>query len=143
MLLVGVEGIAAGSTKNEIKRLVAEYNLSDKVMFLGIRNDVNKLLMAMDALIFPSIFEGLPFSLIEAQTTGLSCYVSETITHEVDIGRCTFLSIEDDAEVWANRILHDKLSLARGSGYKSAIECGYSIQEEALNLSNRYYNMQE
>lgn len=52
---------------------------------LGSRGDVNELLMAMDIFLLPSLYEGLPVSVIEAQAAGLHCVISDTITDEVCI----------------------------------------------------------
>lgn len=80
--------------ENKVEKL----NLTDKVKFLGIRSDINRLLQAFDAFVFPSIYEGLPVTLIEAQGSGLPCIISDTITQDVDLGlnlveQCSLLHI--------------------------------------------------
>ena len=75
-------------------------------MFAGTRTDVNKILSAMDIFVFPSFFEGMPNTIIEAQASGLTCLISDTITKQVNItGDVHFLSIKDDPEVWAEQTL--------------------------------------
>ncbi len=55
------------------------------VIFLGIRNDIPALLQAFDLFLFPSLYEGLPVTLIEAQAAGLKIVASDTITKEVNL----------------------------------------------------------
>ena len=74
------------------------------MLFLGIRNDVNKLMMMFDAFIFPSKFEGIPVSLIEAQATGLKTYVSKVVSDEVKITDLVeFISLDKGANYWAKK----------------------------------------
>lgn len=77
--------IGQGSLEPDIRKQVKIANLEEKVVFLGIRNDVNKLLMGMDVFVFPSLFEGLPVSLIETQASGIKSIISDTISKEVDL----------------------------------------------------------
>ncbi|EJQ54595.1 MULTISPECIES: glycosyltransferase family 1 protein [Bacillus] len=95
LLLVG-----DGPLRLEMKKKVEKLNLTDKVKFLGIRSDINRLLQAFDTFIFPSIYEGLPVTLIEAQGAGLPCIISDTITQDVDLGlnlveQCSLLEIRN------------------------------------------------
>ena len=68
-----------------------------------MRKDVNELLNCMDLLVLPSKREGLPMVAIEAQLTNLQCFLSDTITTEVDIGATKFLKL--DKQIWKNEIL--------------------------------------
>lgn len=81
LLLVG-----EGELKDEAIEQVNELGISEKVYFMGVRSDVNKLLMCSNVFIMPSKFEGLPVSLIEAQAAGVYCVISNSITDEVDMG---------------------------------------------------------
>src|SRR5690606_33664746 len=71
--------IGGGNLTLKVKKLVDDLNISDKVSFLGIRDDIPNLLQAMDAFVFPSIYEGLPVTLIEAQASGLKIFASKNI----------------------------------------------------------------
>ncbi|MFK9089959.1 glycosyltransferase family 1 protein [Bacillus salipaludis] len=75
-----------GPLRRKIEKQVMELNLLDKVRFIGIRSDIHRMLQAFDVFVFPSIHEGLPVSLIEAQGSGLPCLISDTISKEVDLG---------------------------------------------------------
>ncbi|WP_226545046.1 glycosyltransferase family 1 protein [Bacillus thuringiensis] len=95
LLLVG-----DGPLRLEMEKKVEKLNLTEKVKFLGIRSDINRLLQAFDTFVFPSIYEGLPVTLIEAQGAGLPCIISDTITQDVDLGlnlveQCSLLHIRN------------------------------------------------
>src|SRR5690606_27518429 len=62
LLLVG-----DGNLSGRIKELVDDLNISENVTFLGIRHDIPDLLQAIDVFVFPSLYEGLPVTLVEAQ----------------------------------------------------------------------------
>ncbi|WP_368657377.1 glycosyltransferase family 1 protein [Metabacillus halosaccharovorans] len=81
LLLVG-----DGTLRTRIESKVKELKLLEKVKFLGVRNDIPNLLQAFDVFLFPSLHEGLPVTLIEAQCSGLPCIISDQITEEVDLG---------------------------------------------------------
>lgn len=80
LLLVG-----GGQKMATIKRLVKAYGIEDSVYFLGWRDDVDKIYQAIDLYCLPSLFEGLPIVLVEAQAAGLPCIASSTITMEAKI----------------------------------------------------------
>ncbi len=103
LLLVG-----DGKLKQEIKEKVKILHIEQNVKFLGVRNDISNLLSVMDLFIFPSKFEGLPISLVEAQIAGLPCLASNTITKEIDItGNVDFLSIDETKlYAWVDKMLN-------------------------------------
>ncbi|QDY44832.1 glycosyltransferase family 1 protein [Planococcus glaciei] len=77
--------IGDGKLRSQLEKKVMELNLSENVIFTGIRNDIPELMQAMDLFLFPSLYEGLPVTLIEAQASGLPCVVSNTVTEETKI----------------------------------------------------------
>ncbi|MEH6947948.1 glycosyltransferase family 1 protein [Bacillus sp. JJ634] len=119
LLLVG-EGLLRESIEKKVKSLGLEPN----VKFLGLRKDIPQLMQAMDLFLFPSLFEGLPVVLVEAQAAGLKCVVSNTITSETDVTRrIEFVSLDKSSEEWADIILSstyehtNTLEQIRKSGY--------------------------
>ena len=95
-----------GNLKPQIEKKVADLGLSSNVRFLGVRSDIANLMQGMDLFLFPSLFEGLPVVLVEAQAAGLKCLISDSITKETDItGRIEFASLRESPEEWANIIL--------------------------------------
>lgn len=97
LLLVGKGGL-----EDEIVKYVNKLNISQYVRFSGVRDDVDGLLQAMDLFIMPSIFEGLPFVLVEAQAAGLPIIASANITDEVAItSDFNFMSLSAPPQKWA------------------------------------------
>ncbi|KAA8997564.1 glycosyltransferase family 1 protein [Paenibacillus spiritus] len=113
-----------GQLEPSIRAKVERLGLSEHVRFLGVRKDISRLMQGMDVFLFPSLFEGLPVVLVEAQAAGLRCVVSDAITAECDLsGRIEFLSLKHPAEYWARTVLSqtcehaDTAELLRGQGY--------------------------
>lgn len=73
------------------------YLIKKKVIFLGIQNNIPELLQVLDLFLFPSLYEGLPVTLIEAQASGLKIITSNTVTKEVDdiTSLITFCDLND------------------------------------------------
>lgn len=101
MMLVG-----DGDKKSEIKEQIKSLAIEKSVIFTGIRSDVPALLSAMDVFVFPSFYEGMPNTVIEAQATGLPCVIADTITEEAGFTDCVhYKSLSNSAEAWANKTL--------------------------------------
>lgn len=97
--------IGDGELKNDIKNLVKEKKLEKDVVFWGNINDVNEKLLMADVFLFPSKYEGFPTVLLEAQASGLPCFISDIITEEVDITELVKrISLKKKAEQWAFEI---------------------------------------
>lgn len=97
--------IGEGKLEEAVRRQAEQKNLKN-VRFLGNRADVNELLSAMDVFLFPSLFEGLPVTLIEAQAAGLPVAASDTITKEVGVTPLIrMLSLHERADRWAEQII--------------------------------------
>lgn len=95
--------VGQGELKEEIEDKLARLGLADRVLFTGVRADIPQLLSAMDLFVFPSFYEGMPNTVIEAQAAGLPCVISDTITREVNIsGKIDYLPLTENASVWAD-----------------------------------------
>ena len=100
LLLVG-----DGELRQPIEEKVTNILIQDKVKFLGVREDVSRLLSASDLFLFPSHFEGLPLSLIEAQASSLPCLISNAIPNEVIVtDLIQTLSLSDSAKIWSDKV---------------------------------------
>lgn len=98
-----------GDLKEEIEEKVKALNLEDKVSFLGMRRDISEILQAVDVLILPSLHEGLPITLVEAQAAGVPCVVSDTVSKEAKLtDLVSFVSLEAPVEDWTDQILKYK-----------------------------------
>ena len=82
--------IGTGPLEEKIRAQVKKLNLEDSVLFLGQRNDTNKLYSVMDIFCLPSLYEGLPVAGIEAQAAGLPCVYSDKVTIEADAANNTY-----------------------------------------------------
>lgn len=135
LLLVG-----DGELREELENLAISLNIDEDVTFLGARSDVNDLLQAMDVFLLPSLYEGLPVIGIEAQTSGLPCIFSSNVTKEVDVCNSIFLPLLDNKDSWIEKI---KLSrnIDRNDTSEQIIKSGFSIKDEAVKLSQFYYDL--
>ena len=123
--------IGKGELKEEIEEIINNYGLKDSVKLLGVKDNVNELMMAMDVYAFPSLYEGLPNTVVEAQATDLKCVISNKITKEVNITEnVKFLNIEDkDIDEWVKEILKvkDITNNKRINQYKNFEKKKYTI----------------
>lgn len=110
--------------------------LSGKIIFLGNRTDINELYQAMDVFILPSFHEGLPYVVVEAQTAGLICLVSEFVTRQVNYSQNVhFLPISGDIKVWAEEIIKVKESPIDRKAAGVVMESSpFNIDKEAKRL---------
>ena len=99
--------LGEGDLRPRIEAKIKELQLEDKVILTGIRHDAQDFMSAMDVLIFPSFFEGLPLTLIEAQIAALPSVISDTITKDVIVteGLVSMESIQKEPEVWAKKAI--------------------------------------
>ena len=128
--------IGQGEDEDKIREKIQKLNLGTAVKMLGVRNDVPNLLQAMDVFVFPSVFEGLGIALLEAQATGLTCIASkDVIPEEVKVTpQLQFDSLEESAEVWADRILNAEYCEKRDTLFQLAMKAGYDINTEVGRL---------
>lgn len=109
------------------------------VRFLGIRKDVPDLLQAADVFAFPSIFEGLPVTMIEAQASGLPCVKSATVTDECIVTDLVTTLPINDAAAWVDAILRTR-SIPRTDRLADIQVSGYDIVTAANKLERFYLN---
>lgn len=126
LLLVG-----NGELEEKIREKCADKGLQDKVIFAGVRSDIPAVLSAMDVFVFPSLYEGMPNTVIEAQATGLPCVISDTITKEAKITDLVrFASLNNPVGSWTSELLQlesDKRN--REQYYLVAKKQGYDIKQ--------------
>ena len=136
MLLLAGAGPLRQSIDNKVERL----KLTDSVRFLGSRADIPELMMAADTLLFPSIFEGLPVTLVEAQATGLECLISDQIPREVVVtDKVQLMSLSEPASKWAEKVLELSATTSdRISGARQVIDAGYDVRSNAQWLQDFY-----
>lgn len=98
--------VGDGEEKRNIENQITEYHLEDKFILTGSRTDVADLYNSMNIFCLPSLFEGLPVSLMEAQAVGLPCVISDTITREGVVGAASVVSLSLSANVdnWLSKL---------------------------------------
>ena len=129
--------VGDGALRGEIEAKIESLGLGDAVKLLGSRGDVAALMQAMDVFLFPSNWEGLPVTVVEAQAAGLPCYLSDTITKDVNTSSLVeYLPIHEGVDVWVNKILGDDLS--RKDVIENIKNAGFDIVESARKLSIFY-----
>lgn len=136
--------VGDGEKRKAIIKKVQELQLEDKVLFLGVRDDVEKLMLAMDVFLFPSRWEGLGIALIEAQATGLLCLASDVVPKDTKFSDNIFyLNLEEESQVWAQEILKNKnynRVLRAGRACDEIRAEGYDIRDAANQLRKLYMN---
>nr|WP_208414422.1 glycosyltransferase family 1 protein [Paenibacillus castaneae] len=128
-----------GPLRLQIEQKVQALQLTNKVKFLGVRSDVERLVQSFDVVVFPSHHEGLGITLIEAQASGLPCLVSNHVTDEVDmgIGLIQFLSIKNTADYVKQITVLDKYQ-SRIIPSDALAEKGYDIKQTAHLIADYY-----
>ena len=122
--------VGDGELKNDILNKIKELELQEKVLMLGNIDNVHEVNQAMDYFVFPSFYEGLPVSLVEAQISGLKVFASDRITKMVQVtNNIKFLDINESAQIWAEEILSTQLD--RKDMSEDVIKEGYDIREIA------------
>lgn len=128
-----------GPMEQEVKERAREMGLEGFVRFLGVRQDIPELLAAMDLFLLPSIFEGLPVTLMETQASGLPALVSDRVTREMDkVGLIRFLPLDDDVSCWSNAVMDARINEGRCTYAQKVLEAGYDISDQAYKLGEFY-----
>ena len=108
---------------------IMRLGINDSVHYLGVRSDVSRLLQAGDLFIFPSLYEGFPGAVLEAETAGLPCVISDTITDEVVLTeKVKQMSLKDSPEHWAEAAI-ESFSTERADCVDAVKAAGYDIRD--------------
>ena len=133
--------VGEGGLRDDIALKIRKLSLSSKTRLLGVRDDVNLLMQGFDCLVFPSFFEGLPLTLIEAQTSGLPVFCSNKVSKMVKITDCLeFISLKRSAKEWAEIIDLKLKDYTRKDNRATIKNAGYDILEIAHKLQDVYLN---
>lgn len=133
--------IGDGPLKANMEKQAKE--ISENINFVGTTDNVADYLQAMDGMLLPSLFEGLPLVAVEWQLNGLPCAFADTITKDCCFsdGVC-FLALEDKASMWAQKILQLINENNRSELSKKAVlradEAGFNIESNAERLRKKY-----
>ena len=135
ILLLAGQGPLVDEMKGKVKGLGLENN----VMFLGQIDNVYEVYQAMDLFILPSLYEGLGMVLIEAECAGLPCFASTEVPEIAKVNdNMKFISLEEDANIWADKILDAIKGYERVDCTKDVQNAGYDIKLEVKKLEKKY-----
>ena len=138
LLLIGTGGL-----RETIRAKVEKLGLQDKVLFLGVRTDINELLWTMDVFLFPSLYEGLSVSAIEAQASGVPVLAADTLVKETKITECFwFMSLQKEAKEWAMKLL-ELQEVEHRLTTDDIRKAGYDIGNTVDALQEEYMKMAE
>lgn len=134
LLLIG------GGDDSELKKLASDYGIKDNIRFLGLKNNVKDYYSVFDVFFFPSNYEGLPVTLLEAQANGIPILTSSEISKQVIVNNNLEMhSLTLNLESWADKL---KNIIEKGSRVDREViennffEKGFEINREAKNLEN-------
>ena len=137
LLLVG-----DGPNREKIESEIQKKGLNSKVILTGLRTDTPQMLSAMDCFVFPSLWEGQPLSVLEAQAAGLPCYLSTNITREVGLtAEVQFIELDKGANQWANMLEPIDCNNRENKcdeNKKALSDAGYNIVQESQALMDLY-----
>lgn len=138
LLLVG-----DGDWRPKIEKWVSESGCETDIILAGLRTDIPDLLQMMDIFVFPSIYEGMPLSVLEAQASGLPCLISTNVTNDVKVGvDVRMKTLADGSESWARELeLYDHSMSREDRCHENSqrlTAAGYNIMREANELLKLY-----
>ncbi len=131
--------VGEGPLKETIQRKISDLGLGHAVILTGVRSDIPEFLQAMDLLLFPSLFEGLPGVVLEAQASGMACVISSNITQEVHITNLVKrVSLSENKENWAKAVMDLLNKTTRKNTLQEIVSAGYDKKSVTEWYQNFY-----
>lgn len=132
--------MAGAEETPELLDLAKKLRIENDIQFLGQINDIAELLQVFDVFVFPSFWEGLPVSVVEAQAAGLPVVMSDSVTDEVvATDKIEMLSLNESPKAWADKVL-ELCNSPRTDAYKMIKQNGWDIFNCAKSLAEYYIN---
>jgi glycosyltransferase involved in cell wall biosynthesis len=132
--------IGDGELRAAIEAGIHRLGIDRSVILTGVRSDVSNLMHAMDVFLFPSLWEGLPVTVVEAQAAGLPCLVSDNVTKDIDISKLVHKLPTDNVTEWADLALS---ALIRQDVSQEIKALGFDVEESANRLTAFYKRISE
>lgn len=130
--------VGDGDYRTKAVEKVSRLQLENCVQFEGVRRNVQDYLFAFDLFVFPSIREGLPLSVIEAQAAGLQCILSDTVDHSVDVtGNVHFVSLYAELDIWCDQ-MRSLCHIPHKDTYEDIVKAGYDVHQNVKHLLGLY-----
>lgn len=136
--------VGDGPNLLSLEAKAVDLGIDGEVLFLGMRDDVPRLLQAFDMFAMPSRFEGLGMAAVEAQAAGLPCLLSDAFPKAAAITRDVEFLAPEDPDVWAERMLDTLESLperARPDTQADITRAGHGLTEAAERLTQRFEHL--
>lgn len=135
--------VGEGMLMKEMQEKVKEYELDSKITFLGLRKDIPAILSSTDCMIMPSLHEGFPVVLVEAQVAGIPSLISTDIDTEVDlgVGLIKFQFLSSDYKIWANSLKEIRKNKKEDTLYLEVLrDKGFDVKR-SLDKLLEYYDV--
>lgn len=131
--------VGGGDGMNSVQERAKAMGIQKQIIFTGVRTDVNRLMQAIDVFVFPSLYEGLPVTMVEAQASGVPCIISDHVSKEciVTRGLVTSKRLDESPEQWAKHILQQSRR-SRENHIEEIRKAGYDISTAAKQLESFY-----
>lgn len=133
LILIGV-----GPDEENIRAQVRHLGLQDAVRFEGLATNVPAYYQAFDAFLFPSLFEGVGIVALEAQTSGLPCFISDVTPREAFVCNATALSLNESPKVWADAVLGTLAHYRRKDETDAMRRAGFDARDTAKQIEKEY-----
>lgn len=135
--------VGDGNLRSGIEGKVRALGLEKQVIFTGVRSDVAKLMQAMDVFLFPSVYEGLPLTVVEAQAAGLPCLISDAVPIECKkTSLVQQIALSMGAKAWATAVIK-AVNTPRKNTCDEIKKSGYDVVENAQKLQMLYILLQK
>lgn len=131
--------VGDGDQRHDVETAASEMNIFEKVRFAGVRNDVWRCFSAFDVFALPSLYEGLPLVLVEAQANGLQCLIAKTIPSDCDLTDLVCrLPLEPHS--WAEAIISmtNRVKASRQGNVPELASKGFEVSTAAKNMQQFY-----
>lgn len=134
--------VGGGELEDKIKNKVKELGLMDKVLFLGVRSDIEDLMQVMDVFLLPSLYEGLGIVLVEAQAAGLPCIISNTVPNDgIVTSNVTKINLNTNTKEWADKINNNR-NFSRKNTFEEIKRNKFDIELNTKWLQKYYLEKQ-
>lgn len=134
--------IGDGPNKSQVEKEAENLGVLNHLKFLGVREDIPRLMKAFDIFLFPSKFEGFGIVALEAQCSGTPCVIADTVpkTTDMGLGLTTFVSLGESLDIWCNKV-KEAISLERPDNrlvIESVTKRGYNIRNNVHDWIELY-----
>ena len=126
--------VGQGGDEILLKNKAKELKIFDKCLFAGMQQDIQAWLSAFDSFLFPSLFEGFGIAAIEAQCSGLPCFISDGVPNEAMLCNTTKISLKKSAKEWAEIILEKVKNFERKDCSVLVKKAGFDIKDTVIKI---------